>query len=164
MITLIAAAADDNAIGRGSNLLWHLPKDFKHFKNLTTGHCIIMGRKTFETFPKLLPQRTHIVITRQRDYTPEGVIVVGSLQEAIREALLIDSCPYIIGGGEIYAQALPLADAIELTRVHHTFAEANVFFPPISSTRFTLVSKEHIAADEKHLYPFTFERYIKVDN
>ena len=77
MITLIAAAADDNAIGKGSNLLWHLPKDFKHFKNLTTGHCIIMGRKTFETFPKLLPQRTHIVITRQRDYTPEGVIVVG---------------------------------------------------------------------------------------
>ena len=160
MITLIAAAADNNAIGKGSNLLWHLPKDFKHFKNLTTGHCIIMGRKTFETFPKLLPQRTHIVITRQRDYTPEGVIVVGSLQESIREALLIDPCPYIIGGGEIYAQALPLADAIELTRVHHTFAEADVFFPEFNREEWELVASERFEKDERHAYGFTFERYV----
>ena len=164
MITLIAAVAENNAIGKGDQLLWYLPEDFKHFKRLTTGHCIIMGRKTFETFPKPLPNRTHIVITRQKGYTKEGAVVVSSVEEAIEKALTIDSNPYVIGGGEIYAQALPFADAIELTRVHHTFAEADVFFPPIPLTRFTLVSKEHVAADEKHLYPFTFERYIKVDN
>ena len=84
MITLIAAAGEDNALGKGSQLLWHLPNDFKHFKSLTTGHCIIMGRKTFETFPKPLPQRTHIVITRQEDYlVPQGVYVAHSLPEAL---------------------------------------------------------------------------------
>ena len=87
MITLIAAADEHNALGKGSDLLWHLPEDFKHFKRLTTGHCIIMGRKTFETFPKPLPNRTHIVITRQKDYIKEGIIVVNSLEEAIEKAL-----------------------------------------------------------------------------
>ena len=90
MITLIAATDKHNALGKGSDLLWHLPEDFKHFKRLTTGHCIIMGRKTFETFPKPLPNRTHIVITRQKDYIKEGIIVVNSLEEAIEKALAID--------------------------------------------------------------------------
>ena len=80
MITLIAAADKHNALGKGSDLLWHLPEDFKHFKRLTTGHCIIMGRKTFETFPKPLPNRIHIVITRQKGYTKEGAVVVSSVR------------------------------------------------------------------------------------
>ena len=122
MLTLIAAAATDNAIGKGSSLLWHLPDDFKHFKALTTGHCIIMGRKTFETFPKPLPHRKHIVITRQMNYpATEEVAVVSTLNAAIDLALRTDQNPYIIGGGEIYAKAMPLADKIELTRLNHTF-------------------------------------------
>ena len=161
MITLIAAAGEDNALGKGSQLLWHLPNDFKHFKSMTTGHCIIMGRKTFETFPKPLPQRTHIVITRQEDYlVPQGVYVAHSLAEALGIAAGIDSNPYVIGGGEIYAQALSYARAIELTRVHHSFPEADVFFPELDTT-WELVSTETFPPDERHAYSYTFERLIK---
>ena len=161
MITLIAAADKHNALGKGSELLWPLPADFKHFKRLTTGHFIIMGRKTFETFPKPLPNRTHIVITRQKDYAKEGIIVVNSLEEAIEKALAIDPTPYVIGGGEIYAQALPLADVIELTRVYHTFPEADVFFPKFNTEEWELVSSEPFEKDERHAYNFTFEKYLK---
>ena len=160
MITLIAAVAENNAIGKGDQLLWHLPEDFKHFKRLTTGHCIIMGRKTFETFPKPLPNRIHIVITHQKGYTKEGAVVVPSVEEAIEKALVIDPNPYVIGGGEIYAQALPFADVIELTRVHHTFAEADVFFPEFNREEWELVASERFEKDERHAYGFTFERYI----
>ena len=130
MLTLIVAASENNAIGKNNGLLWHLPDDFKHFKQTTTGHYIIMGRKTFESFPKPLPNRTHVIITRQSDYkVPENCIVVSSLQKALK------SCPeneevFIIGGGEIYKQAMPLADKIELTRVHTTL-DADTFFPEI---------------------------------
>ena len=160
MITLIAAVAENNAIGKGDQLLWHLPEDFKHFKRLTTGHCIIMGRKTFETFSKLLPNRIHIVITHQKGYTKEGAVVVSSVEEAIEKALVIDPNPYVIGGGEIYAQALPFADVIELTRVHHTFGEADVFFPEFNREEWQLVASERFEKDERHAYGFTFERYI----
>ena len=160
MITLIAAVAENNAIGKGDQLLWHLPEDFKHFKRLTTGHCIIMGRKTFETFPKPLPNRIHIVITHQKGYSKEGAVVVSSVEEAIEKALTIDSNPYVIGGGEIYAQALPFADVIELTRVHHTFAEADVFFPEFNREEWELVASERFEKDERHAYGFTFERYV----
>lgn len=160
MITLIAAASENNALGKQGNLLWHLPTDFKRFKALTTGHCIIMGRKTFETFPKLLPNRKHIIITRQANYAATDCIVVDSLQEAIVQAYKIDKMPFVIGGGEIYHQALPLADKIELTRVHATF-EADAFFPEIPASEWQLVYIEHIAKDDKHLYDFTFETYLR---
>ena len=120
-----------------------------------------MGRKTFETFPKPLPNRTHIVITRQKDYAKEGIIVVNSLEEAIAKALVLDHNPYVIGGGEIYAQALPIADVIELTRVHHTFPEADVFFPEFNTEEWELVSSEPFEKDERHAYNFTFEKYLK---
>ena len=120
-----------------------------------------MGRKTFETFPKPLPNRTHIVITRQKDYAKEGIIVVNSLEEAIEKALAIDPNPYVIGGGEIYAQALPLADVIEFTRVHHTFPEADVFFPKFNTEEWELVSSEPFEKDERHAYRFVFEKYLK---
>ena len=120
-----------------------------------------MGRKTFETFPQPLPNRTHIVITRQKDYAKEGIIVVNSLEEAIEKALAIDPTPYVIGGGEIYAQALPLADVIELTRVYHTFPEADVFFPEFNTEEWELVSSEPFEKDERHAYNFTFEKYLK---
>lgn len=160
MLTLIAAAAENNALGKNNDLLWHLPDDFKRFKQLTTGHYIIMGRKTFESFPKPLPNRTHIIITRQGKYSaPEGCIVVDSLKKAIAV------CPkneeiFIIGGGEIYKQSLALADKIELTRVH-TSLEADTFFPEIDLKEWQLVFEESHPKDEKHAFAFTFLTYLR---
>lgn len=160
MITLIAAASQNDALGKEGDLPWNLPKDFKRFKQLTTGHCIIMGRKTFETFPDLLPNRTHIIITRQKNYVAEGCIVVDTIEKALAEAYKLDDTPFVIGGGEIYQLALPLADKIELTRVHATF-EADAFFPKISTEDWELVSSEKVNKDERHLYDFTYETYIR---
>jgi dihydrofolate reductase len=159
MITMIAAAAENRALGKDNQLVWHLPNDFKRFKNLTTAHHIIMGRKTFESFPKPLPNRTHIIITRQADYQAEGCIVVDSIEKAI------EKCPngedsFIIGGGEIYQLAMPFSDKIELTVVHHTF-DADAFFPEINLEEWELVSSDLQAKDEKHLYDYTFETYIR---
>lgn len=159
MIIMIAAAAENNALGKNNELVWHLPNDFKRFKSLTTGHHIIMGRKTFESFPKPLPDRVHIVITRQENYKPEGCIVVDSIEKAIA------ICPenednYIIGGGEIYNLALPFTDIIELTKVHHTF-EADTFFPKLNKSEWVLVESEENYKDEKHLYDYTYETYIR---
>ncbi|WET04741.1 dihydrofolate reductase [Flavobacterium sp. YJ01] len=159
MIIMIAAAAENNALGKNNELVWHLPNDFKRFKSLTTGHYIIMGRKTFESFPKPLPNRTHVVITRQENYKPEGCIVVDSIEKAIA------ICPenednYIIGGGEIYNLALPFTDIIELTKVHHTF-EADAFFPKLNKNEWILVESEENFKDEKHLFDYTYETYIR---
>lgn len=159
MIIMIAAAAENNALGKNNELVWHLPNDFKRFKSLTTGHHIIMGRKTFESFPKPLPDRVHVVITRQENYQPEGCIVVDSIEKAIAVCPENDDS-YVIGGGEIYNLALPFTDIIELTRVHHTF-EADAFFPKISSSEWLLVESEENYKDEKHLYDYTYETYIR---
>ncbi|RXR20672.1 dihydrofolate reductase [Flavobacterium amnicola] len=159
-ITLIAAAGQNNELGKDNDLLWHLPDDFKRFKAITTGHYIIMGRKTFESFPKPLPNRTHVIITRSETYSvPDGCIVVNSLKKAI------DVCPeretvYIIGGGEIYKQSIDFADCIELTRVHNSF-EADTFFPEIDLKEWEVTHSEFHDKDEKHLYSFTFETYRK---
>jgi dihydrofolate reductase len=162
MIVLIAAVAENNALGKDNELVWHLPDDFKRFKQLTTGHCIIMGRKTFESFPKPLPNRTHIVITRQKEYAPEGCIVVNSIEEAL--ALLPkNEDGFIIGGGEIYQLALPFSDKIELTKVHASF-EADTFFPEITPQDWELVTQEFHPKDEKHLFAFTYETYLKNNN
>ncbi|MEN2414103.1 dihydrofolate reductase [Flavobacterium mesophilum] len=159
MIIMIAAVAENNALGKNNDLVWHLPNDFKRFKSLTTNHYIIMGRKTFESFPKPLPNRTHVIITRQTDYKPEGCIVVDSIEKAIAV------CPenedsYIIGGGEIYNLAMPYADIIEITKVHHTF-DADTFFPKISDNEWMLVESEENFKDDKHLYDYTYETYIR---
>lgn len=160
MIILIAAAAQNNALGKDNQLLWHLPDDFKRFKQVTSGHYIVMGRKTFESFPKPLPNRTHVIVTRQKDYQPEGCLVAGSLEKAL------DLCPknqevFIIGGGEIYKQALPLADKIDLTRVHATF-EADTFFPEIDPAQWRLVSSTFHPKDDKHAYDFSFEEFVRI--
>ena len=159
MIIMITAVAENNALGKNNELVWHLPNDFKRFKALTTNHYIIMGRKTFESFPKPLPNRTHVVITRQKDYNPEGCIVVDSIEKAIA-VCPEDEDSYVIGGGEIYTLALPYADIIEITKVHHTF-EADAFFPKISKSEWQLVEAETNLKDEKHLYDYTYETYIR---
>jgi dihydrofolate reductase len=159
MLTMIAAAAENNALGKDGDLVWHLPDDFKRFKKLTTGHHIIMGRKTFESFPKPLTNRTHIVITRNRNYKKDGCIVVHNLEDALKIAEG-DTQPFIIGGGEIYKLALPASEKIELTRVHDTF-EADAFFPEIDLTKWKLIEEEFHEKDERHSVAFTYLTYIK---
>jgi dihydrofolate reductase len=159
MIIMIAAVAENNELGKNNTLVWHLPNDFKRFKTLTSGHHIIMGRKTFESFPKPLPNRTHIVISRQSDYQPEGCIVVDSMEKALA------ICPknetvYIIGGGEIYKLGLPFADKMEITRVHHTF-EADAFFPEIDLEEWEITTAEFNPKDEKHLYDYTYQTFSR---
>ena len=159
MIVMIAAVAENNALGKNNELVWHLPNDFKRFKELTSGHYIIMGRKTFESFPKPLPNRTHVVITRQQNYQPDGCIVVNSIENAIK------ACPenetiYIIGGGEIYNQALAFSDTIEITKVHGKF-EADAFFPEIKAEEWELVQSNFNAKDERHLYDYTYQTFVK---
>lgn len=157
-LTIIVAAAQNDAIGKGNKLIWHLSDDLKRFKSLTNGHHIIMGRKTFESFPKPLPNRTHIVITRQSDYkAPEGVIIVNTLEKAI-EAAKSDPQPFIIGGGEIYKQSMALADKIELTRVHEDF-EGDTFFPKVDLNIWKETANTFHTKDEKHKYEFSFLTY-----
>lgn len=156
---LIAAVAENRALGKNNDLLWHLPNDFKRFKEITSGHYIIMGRKTFESFPKPLPNRTHVIITRQKDYVHEGCIVVQDLENAIAV------CPknetlFVIGGGEIYSQSILLADQLDITRVHHSF-EADVYFPEIDTEVWELVSEAFNPKDEKHLYDYTFQTFVR---
>ncbi len=157
-LTIIVAAAENDAIGKDNKLLWHLSDDLQHFKKLTSGHHIIMGRKTFESFPKPLPNRTHVVITRQNDYqVPQGVITVNTLEDAL-DIAKTDSQPFIIGGGEIYKQALDFADKIEITRVHHEF-EADTFFPKIDTTIWKEVNNVFHKKDSDHDYEFSFLTY-----
>ena len=118
-----------------------------------------MGRKTFESFPKPLPNRTHVIITRQKDYHPEDCVVVNSLQKAI------ETCPkneeiFIIGGGEIYNQSIKMADTLDITKVHHTF-EADTFFPEIDLNEWKLSSSEFHSKDEKHHFDFSFQTFVR---
>lgn len=159
-LTIIVAAGENDAIGKDNQLIWHLSDDLKRFKALTNNHHIIMGRKTFESFPKPLPNRIHIVISRQENYkVPEGVILVNSLANAI-DAARNDDQPFIIGGGEIYKQALLFANKIELTRVHHSF-EADTFFPKIDTSIWKETSNIFHDKDEDHAYAFSFITYKK---
>lgn len=159
MIIMIAAVAENNGLGKENKMIWHLPDDFKRFKKLTTGHHIIMGRKTFEGFPKPLPNRTHIVVTRQKDYHPEGCIVVNSVEEAI--ALVPkEEDGFIIGGGEIYKLAMPLSDKLEITHVYASFA-SDAFFPQIDASQWKLTAQEFHPVDGNHAYSFAYKTYLR---
>ena len=159
MVILIAAAAKNNALGKNNDLIWHLPDDFKRFKAITSGHYIIMGRKTFESFPKPLPNRTRVVITRQKGYQPEGCIVVDSIEKALAISPKNENV-FIIGGGEIYTLGLQFAQKIELTRVYNDF-EADVFFPEIDLKQWKLLEEEFHLKDEKHKYDFSFQTFLR---
>ena len=158
-ITIIAAASTNHALGKDNKLIWHLYKDLQHFKKLTSGHAVIMGRKTFESMPRALPNRTNIVITRQSDYKAENIKVASSISDALSIAK-DDPRPFIIGGGEIYKESMKIADEIELTRVHATF-EADTYFPEINPHQWEEVWREEHPADETHAHAFTFLRYQK---
>ena len=160
-ITLIAAASENNIIGKDNKLIWHLSDDLKHFKDLTKGHFVIMGRKTFESMPKALPNRTNVIITRKTDYKAENAIVVNSLEKALKIAEN-DNQPFIIGGGEIYKLSIEIADRIELTRVHTTI-EGDTSFPEINLEKWQEVKRDKRLKDEKNEYDFSFLRYDKIN-
>ena len=154
MITIIAAIANNNALGKDNQLIWHLPADLKRFKSITAHHHVIMGRKTFESLGKPLPNRTNIIITRNANYKAKNCVVVNSLQAAL-EAAKEDENPFILGGAEIYTQALLIADKLDLTFVHHNF-EADAFFPAIDKKIWKETHRENCKADEKNKFDFSF--------
>jgi dihydrofolate reductase len=150
-LSIIVAIASDGAIGRANDLLWHLPADLKRFKELTTGHTILMGRKTFESLPRgPLPNRRNIIISRSLPTQP-GAEVYPTIQQAM-EACASDGEVFIIGGGEIYRQLLPNTEQIYLTRVQASFPDAEVFFPELDSTEWIEEAREVYPRDERNEY------------
>lgn len=160
-ICIIVAAGLNQGIGLNNKLLWHLPNDLKFFKNATWGFPVIMGRKTFDAIGKPLPGRVNIVISRGQQPAHEGIVTAGGLDEALDKAAKSGSRKaFIIGGGEIYRQALPIADRVLITRVHAS-PEADTFFPEIDPRLWTLAGSETFEADEKHPYRYVFEEWMR---
>ena len=158
-LNIICALAENGAIGWQGKLLYYLPADLKHFKQLTTGHTVLMGRKTFESLPKgALPNRRNVVVTRQTDYAAPGIEVFHSLPEAL-EACGGDAEVFVIGGASVYAEAFQLARRLYLTHIHATPAQADTFFPTCDLNDWVLEEEEHHAADERNEQPFTFACY-----
>ena len=159
-VSLIVAVANNGVIGKDNDLIWHLPNDMIFFKQITTAHHVIMGRKNFESIPKKyrpLPNRTNVIITRDSDYKAEGCVVVNSIKKALEVAKQNrDTQPFIIGGGEIYKLALEknLVDKIYLTKVHYNF-DGDTFFPELDN-EWKEVNKTVNKADEKHAYDYDF--------
>lgn len=164
MITIIAAIAKNNALGKNNDLIWHLPADLKRFKKTTTGHHILMGRNTFESIGKPLPNRTTIIITRNKTYSKEGCLVANSLEEAL-ELAKEDEHVFIIGGAQIYKYALDnnYADFLDITLVHHEF-EADAFFPEIDENIWQQIEIETFLADDSNKFDYSFVRYKRIAN
>ena len=161
MLSIIVAAARNGAIGLNGALLYHLRADLQRFKALTTGHTIIMGRRTFESLPKgALPNRRNIVLTRQAAYSAPGIEVFASLQEALA-ACAADDETFVIGGESVYAEALPLARRLYLTRVEDTPPAADAFFPPFDEAEWRTEHSERHDADERNDMPYTFIDYCR---
>lgn len=160
ILSLIAAIGTNNALGKDNTLLWHLPDDFKHFKQLTQDQTIIMGRKTFESIGRALPRRRNIVITRDTTYSAEGIEIRSSLEDALSELSNTDEEVFIIGGGQIYKEAIEYADRLYITHVD-TAPEADTFFPPIDPGKWICVDKKEHLKDTLHEFNFVFCTYIK---
>ncbi len=162
-ISIIAGIGAQNELGQNNTLLWNIPNDMKHFRDTTRGHAVIMGRKTFESIGRLLPNRQNIVITRDTDYTAPGAVIVHSLNEALEKADM-ENYPeevFVIGGAQIYTEALPLADRLYITHIHQDFPAADTFFPHWDNTLLKEVSREHHKKDEEHNYDYDFVQYKK---
>ncbi len=158
-ISIICALTENRAIGHKGGLLYYLPADLKHFKTLTTGHTIVMGRKTFESLPKgALPNRRNVVVTRNEDFTAPGIEVFHSLDAAF-DSCRADEEVFVIGGESVYRESLPHASRLCLTHIHAVPAEADTFFPEYNAGEWTLESSEAHEPDEKNSLPFTFANY-----
>ena len=158
-LSIIAAISANRVIGSNNDLPWRLPADWKRFKNLTMGHHLIMGRKTFESIGQPLPGRTTVVITHQSGYTPTGVQVAHSIEQALQMAAEDDEV-FVAGGAQIYKQLLPRADRLYLTSIHEEF-EGDTEFPELDETDWQLISQESHEPDEKYPYPYSFLVYDK---
>ncbi|MCH8317907.1 MAG: dihydrofolate reductase [Bacteroidetes bacterium] len=160
-ISILAAVAQNNVIGKDNKLMWHLPADLKHFKEITMGHHIIMGRKTYQAIGKALPGRTSIIITRQKGFLATDCLVVNSLEEAIKVAKMNNEDEaFIIGGGEIYKLAMNIADKIHLTEIRESF-EGDTFFPVINKKKWEEIARKEFSADEKNKYNYAFVELVK---
>lgn len=161
MLSIIVATANDNVIGKDNKLIWHLPNDLKYFKALTTGKTIIMGRKTFESLPMILPNRKHVVITRDKNYKVDDdrVEIIYSAQE-LEKLKNENEEHFIIGGAEIYNLLMPMAEKLYITKINETF-EGDAFFPQIDEKQWVIVDKKAGIVDEKNKHPHEFIIYEK---
>ena len=163
MVSIIVAIAENGAIGANNDLLWRLPNDMKRFKALTTGHTIIMGRKTFESLPKgALPDRVNVVITKNSAASFGNCEIFTDLNVAIDHYKDEDEL-FVIGGASIYNQVMTFTEKLYITRVHHSFENADTFFPEIDNNEWIMTEREDFQKDDKHLYTYTFETYIRKD-
>lgn len=159
-ISIIVAIAENLAIGKDNQLLWHISEDLKRFRKLTTGHTLIMGRNTFLSLPNgALPNRRHIVISDKKGESFEGCEMAGSIEEAIKLAGDGDEC-FVIGGGMVYRQFLPVAGKLYLTRVHESF-EADTFFPEIDFSQWRALATEEVEAGVKNEFAHTYTEYLR---
>lgn len=160
ILSIIVAAAENNVIGRDNGLIWKLSADLKHFKALTTGHTIIMGRKTFESIGRPLPNRRNVIISRNPAYRAEGCEVVESIDDALK-LVEDENESFIVGGGTIYKALWDRAERIYLTRVH-TRAEGDTFIPELETGRWELLSQENFPADDRNEFAYSFINYRKI--
>ena len=160
-IHIIVAVAENGIIGKDNALIWNLPDDMRHFVRSTKGHPVIMGRKTFESMDGPLPKRTNIIITRNKDYSTENIVVTHSLKDALAKAAEMDEDIFIIGGAEIYRQAEPLSTVMHITRVHSEF-EGDSSFEIQRPEEWKLTASEFHDVDEHHAHQFTIERYERI--
>ena len=159
-LSLIVAASENNVIGRDGDLPWHISADLKRFRKLTTGHCLIMGRKTFQSIGRILPKRKMIVVTRDTEFEFPGAIIVNNIAAAL-EAAAEDEQPFIGGGAGIYAASLEFVQSIFLTRVHAEVG-GDVTFPAIDWNLWELVESSRFRADEKNDHDYSFEKYARI--
>jgi dihydrofolate reductase len=161
-ISIIVAVANNNVIGLNNQMLWHLPADLKRFKNLTMGHHIIMGRKTYESIGKPLIGRKSIIITHNQNYKAENCLIVNNINEALNIGYENNENEiFIIGGAQIFNQTLNLADKIYLTKIYENF-DGDTFFPNIDLKKWELISQEHFLKDEKNKFDYSFVCYNKI--
>lgn len=159
-IILISALSTNNAIGKNNDLLWDLPNDMRRFKQLTLGHPIIMGRKTFESMPGILPKRKNIVMSNSQKRNTKKLFFVSKTSEALDHTKGAEKI-YVIGGSYIYALFLDIATHMELTHVHHVFEDADVFFPKVDYSKWDLVNQEKHLPDTKHAFAYTYCSYVR---
>jgi dihydrofolate reductase len=159
-LSLVCALAENGVIGKDGTLPWHLPKDLKHFKSLTTGGVILMGRRTWESIGRPLPRRRSLVLSRDRNFRPEGAEVFENLQQAVEGSAEATEI-FVIGGATVYTEALPQAHRLYLTRVHAT-VEGDVCFPTFDPADWELTHEEHHGADGRHPFPFSFQTYSRL--
>ncbi len=156
VLSAIAATAAGRVIGKDNKMPWHLPADLKHFKNLTSGHPVLMGRRTYESIGKPLPNRTNIIMTRDINYSAPDCIIVNSVETAVSMANELDMDEiFVIGGAEVYRQLLPQIQRVYLTEIHHHF-DGDAFFPELHAKEWKEVSREPHQADEKNKYDYSF--------